>query len=146
MRFRASACAPLLALAISIFLNPMAATAQEADNRDSTERLARYNFQNAMGMWRDGLFGGLLFYHDGRGPLSERFADALEGSDTDIPRPVVWRLQSMNCASDVACSATVQIRFTGENADRTTRYRLVRRPEEFFGLYSEEVLSDPPAP
>lgn len=117
------------------------ASAQEAGVPNEVIEAVTFDFRNALEMWRDGRLGGLLFYHDGGGPLGERLADLLARRVEVYARPVKWRAPVVRCASDSRCSAALQICFTGEKFSQVRTYLLVHEPHAFWGLFSEEVAS-----
>ena len=104
---------------------------------------ARHDLESALRMWQDGLYGGLLFYHDGRGPLSPRLHEAMDADDGEAARPADWSVAAIDCATENDCTATAMIRFTDEETGGLRRYRLVREPGQFWGLYSEQRLACP---
>ena len=129
-------------LALSTFTVSVAATAQEPVEWGAEES-ARGDLESALRMWQSGLYGGLLFYHDGNGPLAPRFYASMDADDDAAARPTEWSVTSIDCPTGNECTATAVIRFTDEAAGGLRRYRLVRDPGQFWGLYSEEILACP---
>jgi hypothetical protein len=129
-------------LVLSTLIASAAATAQQ-QLASAAEESARGDFESALRMWQDGLYGGLLFYHDGHGPLSPLFYASMDAGDGAAARPVEWSVTSIDCPTGTECTATAVIRFTGEETGGLRRYRLVRDPGQFWGLYSEEILRCP---
>jgi hypothetical protein len=125
-------------------LSTLAASAAAARDPPEwgAEQYARWDFESALRMWHDGLYGGLLYYHDGRGPLASRLYEAMD-ADGDAARPVDWTVTTVVCATDNDCAATALIRFTDEAVGGLRRYRLVRESGQFWGLHSEEILVCP---
>ena len=129
-------------LALSTLAASAAAAAQEPVAWGAEES-ARGDFESALRMWQGGFYGGLLFYHDGRGPLAPRLYESMDAADGEAARPVDWSVTSVDCPSGTECTATAIIRFTDEETGGLRRYRLVREPGQFWGLYSEEILRCP---
>ena len=132
--------ASLLALST---VTAFAAAAAQEPGEWGAEESARADFESALRMWRDGLYGGLLFYHDGKGPLAPRLYESMDAEGSEAARPTEWSVTSIDCPTDNECTATTVIRFTDEEAGGLRRYRLVRDPGQFWGLYSEEILACP---
>ena len=130
-------------LALSTLAVSSAAAAQEPAEWGAAD-YARWDLESALRMWQDGAYGGLLYYHDGRGPLAPRLYAATDEGRGEAARPAEWSVASIDCASELECSATTLIRFTDEAVGGLRRYRLVRNPGQFWGLYSEERLECPP--
>ena len=132
--------ASLLVLSYLATFDPAAAPEQtEWGTADS----ARWDFERALRMWRDGLYGGLLYYHDGRGPLAPRLYADMDAEISDTARPSEWSIASVDCPTPIACSVTAMIRFSDEETGGLRRYRLVRDPGQFWGLHSEQILECP---
>jgi hypothetical protein len=129
--------------ALLMVLSPLAPAGAEASAEWSTEDSARWDLENALRMWRDGLYGGLLFYHDGKGPLGPRLYADMDSPDGQAARPAEWDLTTIDCPSETECAATALIQFSNEATGGLRRYRLVRKPGQFWGLYSEERLECP---
>ena len=129
-------------LACSIFAPLEPATAQEQAEWGAEESAAS-DFESALRMWQSGLYGGLLFYHDGKGPLGPRLYADMDAPDGEVAKPEEWEVTAIDCPTENECDATMLIRFTDEQTAGLRRYRLVRDPGQFWGLYSEEILECP---
>ncbi|MDG2002918.1 MAG: hypothetical protein P8J20_06250 [Novosphingobium sp.] len=101
------------------------------------------DFENALRSWKRGFLGGLLFYYDGRGPLGLELRKSFDARNTDAAKPEEWEVPSFVCQSERECSATTMIRFSDEEIGGLRRYRLIRKPGQFWGLFSEEKLECP---
>jgi|GEM_PF-3857763 len=128
-----------LIFAISTGSAPCLALADERPEWE-IEDSARWDFQRALRMWSRGQYGGLLFYHNGGGPLAEQFYEFLQNADGETARPEEWNKISVVCAAENECHATVLIRFSDEEVAGKRRYRMVRDLGPRWGIYSEEIL------
>ena len=135
--------ASLLALPAFAALAAAAAAAAPQQAERGAEESARGDFESALRMWQDGHYGGLLFYHDGHGPLAARLYESMDAQGGETARPAEWSVVSIDCPTDIACDATAVIRFTDEAVGGLRRFRLVRDPGQFWGLYSETTLQCP---
>ena len=103
----------------------------------------RDHLEQALTAWKDGHYGGLLYYYDGRGPLGRDWRERMDTKDKTGPRPAEWSVVRFECETERACTAIALVKFTDENKGGLRRYRLARQPGTFWGLVDEQRMQCP---